>query len=274
MKRAVIIAVVVLIIAACATSPTGRRQLQLFPAQQMDSMGVQAYQEMRDQAPTLQSGESVGYVQCITDALVAVVPERYARDGDWEVTVFRGDEVNAFALPGGKIGVYTGLMRVAETPDQLAAVIGHEIGHVMAEHGNERLSTQAAASAGMAMAAVIAGTDGPEKQAALGLLGLGTQVGLILPFSRTHEAEADRIGLELMADAGFDPRESVALWRNMAASAGGDRPPEFLSTHPAEETRIERLQARMSEAVARFERARFDGREPDCRQPSSIPAGD
>lgn len=273
MKRALIIAVAVLVVTACATSPTGRRQLQLFPASQLDTMGVQAYREMREEASTLESGEAVTYVQCITDALVAVVPERYARGGDWEVTVFRSDDVNAFALPGGKIGVYTGLMRVAETPSQLAAVIGHEIGHVMAQHGNERLSTQAAASAGMTMAAVMAGTDTPEKQAALALLGLGAQVGVILPFSRTHEAEADRIGLELMADAGFDPRESVALWRNMAA-AGGERPPEFLSTHPSEQTRIDRLEAQMSAAMSRYERARFDGREPDCRPPSSIPSGD
>jgi predicted Zn-dependent protease len=270
MRRLMIASVVALVLAACATSPTGRRQLHLFPEDQMDSMGVQAYQQMQEQTPTLDGGPVVRYVECVTRALLEHVPAEYASEENWEVTVFRSEAVNAFALPGGKIGVYTGLLEVAETPAQLAAVIGHEIGHVMAEHGNERMSTQMATSVGLTAAAMLAG-DSPESRAGLALLGLGAQVGVLLPFSRTHESEADRIGLELMAEAGFDPREAVALWRNMAEASGGGGPPEFLSTHPSEQTRISRLQDQMPQALEKYERARFDGATPQCTPPENVP---
>lgn len=270
MRRLLIPSVLAVVLVACATSPTGRRQLQLFPEAQMDSMGVQAYQQMQEQTPTLESGAVVSYVECITGALLPQVPEQYAAGEDWEVTVFRSEAVNAFALPGGKIGVYTGLLEVAETPSQLAAVIGHEIGHVMAEHGNERMSAQMATSVGLTAAAILAG-DSTESRAGLALLGLGAQVGVILPFSRTHESEADRIGLELMAEAGFDPRQAVNLWRNMAEASGGDGPPEFLSTHPSEQTRITGLQQQMPQAMTKYERAQFDGRAPQCTPPENVP---
>lgn len=265
LRRLALIAVAATLLAACATSPTGRQQLQLFPEAQLEEMGVQAYRQMREQEPVIDSGPAVSYVQCVTGALLPQVPERYARD-DWEVTVFDSEQVNAFALPGGKIGVYTGLLEVAETPDQLAAVIGHEIGHVMAEHGNERMSTQMATAAGLTALQVMAGGS-RERQQALALLGLGAQVGIILPFSRLHESEADEIGLDLMARAGFDPRESVQLWRNMAAASGG-APPEFLSTHPSKDTRIRDLEAQMGDALAKYRQAQARGREPDCRPPS------
>lgn len=264
-------AVAVLVAVACATSPTGRRQLQLMPPNQIEAMGVQAYREMKEETPTLSSGAASDYARCVADAITRVVPERYARE-DWEVTVFRSDQVNAFALPGGKIGVYTGLMKVAETPDQLAAVVGHEVAHVMADHSNERLSTQFAANAGLAVAQIMAGAQSQERQQALALLGLGAQVGVILPFSRTHESEADTIGLDLMARAGFDPRASVDLWQNMAKEGGGG-PPEFLSTHPSNQTRIDNLQRRMDGALQTFETARARGRRPDCRRPETIPSG-
>jgi predicted Zn-dependent protease len=183
--------------------------------------------------------------------------------GDWEVTVFEQDQVNAFALPGKKIGIYTGLLDVAKNQHQLATVVAHEVGHVLAQHGNERMSTQFATSTGLDLVAMLAGSETTTKRTALGLLGLGAQVGVLLPFSRAQETEADVMGLELMARAGFDPGESVDLWRNMIAESEG-APPEFLSTHPSGESRIDVLQRHLPEARNLAERARAAGRSPDC----------
>lgn len=272
LTRLVTTTVIAGLLLACTTSPTGRRQFQLLPESQLNAMGVEAYSKMKSETPTVDSGPAVTYANCIADALIDVVPKPY-RDENWEVTVFRSDQVNAFALPGGKIGIYTGLMEVAETPDQLAAVVGHEIGHVMADHGNERVSNQMAAQLGLNLASAVASNDA-KGQLLMGALGLGTQVGVLLPFSRTHEREADDIGLDLMAKAGFDPRESVKLWRNMAAEKGGSGPPEFLSTHPANQTRIDNLQDQMPQAQQAMQRARQQGRNPNCRRPASFPKGD
>ena len=187
-----------------------------------------------------------------------------APEVNWEITVFQDQSANAFALPGGKIGVHTGLLDVAANPDQLAAVIGHEIAHVQADHGNARMSAAYATQTGLALAQMIAGAASQEKQQLLSLLGLGAQVGVLLPYGRSQESEADRLGLEYMARAGFDPRESVNLWRNMA-QAGGSKTPEFLSTHPSHGTRIENLQADMAGAVNLYEKARAQGKTPTCQ---------
>lgn len=227
----------------------------------MRAMGLQAYGEIQATESVLSSSDRVTYVQCVTDALVAVLPAQYARE-QWEVTVFDSEQVNAFALPGGKIGVYTGLLDVAENQHQLATVIGHEIAHVMARHGNERVSTQFATVAGLSALQIAAGDDA-DRQRLLAALGVGAQIGIILPFSRLHESEADAIGLGLMADAGFDPRESVNLWRNMAQT-GGAQPPAFLSTHPSSGRRINDLQSLMPEAMQYYERAQAQGRRPNC----------
>ncbi|KAF0281937.1 M48 family metallopeptidase [Spiribacter roseus] len=260
-SRALAALVLVALLSACATSPTGRPQLQFMPDAQIRSMGVEAYREMQDAEPVLEAGPRVARVECVAEAIIPQVPDEYAGNG-WEVTVFESDQVNAFALPGGKIGVYTGLLEVTENPDQLAAVIAHEIAHVMAEHANERMSTEMATALGLGALQVAAGDD-PQRRRLMAVLGVGAQVGIILPFSRTHESEADEIGLGLMADAGFDPRASVALWRNMA-DAGGEAPPEFLSTHPSGETRIADLRAELPTAIYRYEQARAGGRRPDC----------
>jgi len=261
------------LVLACTTSPTGRRQFQMMPESQLDQMGSQTYQRMKKEKPTVESGPSVTYANCLTNALIDVVPREYQRD-DWEVTVFRSDQVNAFALPGGKIGIYTGLMKVAETPDQLAAVVAHEIGHVMAEHGNERVSNQFAAQMSMAVASAAIANRSEHSQELMALLGVGTQVGILLPFSRAHEREADDIGLDLMAKAGFNPEESVALWQNMAEEKGGGSPPELLSTHPANDTRIKNLRSQMDGARDTYRRARSQGRTPNCPRPNSFPEGD
>ncbi|MQM40045.1 Beta-barrel assembly-enhancing protease [wastewater metagenome] len=266
LRQLAIATVVALLVVACATSPTGRRQLQLFPAGQMQAMGVAAFKEMKDEKPVLDNKAVTGYVRCVADAITAVVPQRYQPDGDWEVRVFDLDSANAFALPGGKIGVHRGLLEVAKSPDQLAAVIGHEVGHVMADHSNERMSQQFAVGTGLAVAGIIAGNGDGDRQQALALLGLGAEVGVLLPFSRLHESEADTIGLELMARAGFDPRESVALWENMEAESKGAQPPEFLSTHPSHDSRIDGLQSDMPRAMSLYRQAQESGRRPGCKR--------
>lgn len=245
-----------LLLVACATSPTGRSQLKLFSGEKIAQMGVQSYQQMKEQEPIDHSTTDNRYVKCVANAITRVT------GGDWEVTVFKDDQVNAFALPGGKIGVYSGLLDVAKTDDQLATVIGHEVGHVLADHGNERVSQQAATQGGLqVVSAFLGGSGGAGSQAIMSALGLGAQVGILLPFSRTQESEADTIGLELMARAGFDPRQSVQLWQNMAA-AGGEKPAEFMSTHPSNESRINNLQSHMSQAMQLYQQA---PNKPNCR---------
>ena len=259
--RTAIVLVVVLGVAGCATSPTGRDQLIMFSPSSMDRMGAAAFDEIKAETPAAGAYLS-RYVECVADAVVAVLPGEQAQG--WEVEVFDEDEPNAFALPGKKIGVYKGLLDVAERQDQLAAVIGHEIGHVLAQHGNERMSSQFVVGAGLAVAeAMMRRPDSNEGRQVMAVLGLGAQVGILLPYGRSHETEADRIGLELMAQAGFDPEASVELWRNMSR-LGGPRPPEFLSTHPANETRIRALQSQIPAATKVYRQAREAGRVPDC----------
>ncbi len=161
--------------------------------------------------------------------------------------------------------MHTGLFEVAVNADQLAAVIGHEVAHVIARHGNERISTSYVATAGLSVVEIWMGDKDPkDRENILQLLGVGATIGVMLPFSRTHESEADILGLELMARAGFDPRASVDLWQNMVA-AGGGAPPEFLSTHPSGETRIRDLQANMPGAMGLYDEARAEGKNPRCR---------
>jgi predicted Zn-dependent protease len=228
------------------------------PPGQLDQMGLEAFQQVKSTTPEATDPRVHRYVQCVSDAITRQV------GGTWEVEVFRDPAVNAFALPGGRIGVYTGLLRVAETPDQLAAVIGHEVAHVVAQHHNERVSQQFAAEQGLALINALA-AGGATQQSLMALLGLGAQVGVLLPYSRIQETEADKLGLDLMAQAGFDPRAAVELWRNMERVGGGGGP-EFLSTHPAGGTRIAQLQGRMDQAMDLYQQARARGRSPRCEQ--------
>jgi predicted Zn-dependent protease len=260
-RRALLLAGLIVLLTACATSPTGRPQLQFMPDAQIRAMGLDAYSQMKADQTTVEEGPAVDYVECVAEALIPRVPGDYAEDG-WEVTVFESEQVNAFALPGGKMGIYTGLLAVTENQDQLAAVIAHEIAHVMARHANERMSTEVATALGLGALGIAAGDD-PRRQQVMAALGVGAQVGILLPFSRTHESEADDIGLGLMADAGFDPRASIQLWENMS-QAGGQAPPEFLSTHPSRDTRIAALRSAMPRAVYRYEQALAAGRTPAC----------
>ena len=248
-------------VAACATSPTGRKQVITVNESSMERMGEQAFRQLRAQTPPSYDRQANAIIKCIADYIVAELPPDQ-RHG-WEVVVFDQNQVNAFALPGRKIGVYEGIFRAARNQHQLAGVIGHEIGHVLARHAAERVSTSQVADIGVQVAqAAASGTTGATRDA-MGLLGVGVQVGVLMPFGRAQESEADIIGLELMAKAGFDPRETIPLWENMGR-VGGQAPPEFLSTHPSRETRSRELEEHMPVALGFFDEARARGLDPDC----------
>jgi len=250
---------------SCATSPEGRSQLRLLPEDQIDSMGVQSFEQIKQQTAETEDPKITAYIRCIANAIIPQL-DKDNQPALWEVRVFADDQANAFALPGNKIGVYEGLLKYAVNQHQVATVMGHELAHVIAQHGNERVSEQLAAQAGLTIAAVALGsssTTDDNKKLILAGLGLGVQYGVILPFSRTHESEADLIGLDLMARSGFDPRESVKLWQNMAKA--GAQPPEFLSTHPSSSTRINDLNARMPRALDAYKKAQAQNRKPACQ---------
>ena len=181
------------------------------------------------------------------------------------MAIFDNDSINAFAMPGGKIGVMTGILKAADNQDRLAAVLGHEIAHVTARHSNERASRSPVAGVGIHVAAVLLGGGNQgATYTAYEALNQGAALGIMLPFNRAQESEADVIGLEFMARAGFDPRESVPLWQNMAEAAGGNAPAEFLSTHPSNEKRIDSLVSQFGKTLALYNQAQADGHNPDC----------
>ncbi|EPZ7317584.1 M48 family metallopeptidase [Vibrio mimicus] len=226
-------------LAACTASPTGRNQLLLFSENDMSNLGAQSFTQMKQEIPVNKEAKTNAYVQCVANAITAQVPKQSGFE-QWEVVVFESDQVNAFALPGGKIGVYTGLLKVAVNQDQLATVIGHEIAHVLSNHSNERLSQSQLANAGLQLTDIAIGASeySQYRNLTMAALGVGVQYGVILPYGRSQESEADVLGLALMAKAGFDPNQSIELWKNMAKASGGKQPPELLSTHPSHSTRI------------------------------------
>ncbi|MGE5624100.1 MAG: M48 family metallopeptidase [Bacillota bacterium] len=254
---------------SCATSPTGRHQLHLVSPQDAAQAGIRSYTQLRAHTPIDSDPAVNAYAACVVHAITSAVGPPYG-GGSWQVTVFKQDQtVNAFALPGGKVAVYTGIFKVAKSAGELAAVLGHEIGHVQAGHGAERMSDQMAAQAGIDIVAVLTGIDQstPGGQATMSALGMGTQVGVLLPFSRAQESEADELGLRYMAEAGFDPREALQLWRNMMQANLGT-PPQILSDHPSDANRLSDLQNRLPDALQRYAAAERQGRHPECRPPA------
>ena len=239
------LALVVLVLAAagCVSESTMRVQAN------------QQFQQMRRQLPISSDPVERAYIFCVAQSVLRVVEEPYASRA-WEIEVFDMPDANAFAMPGGKIGIFSGILEVATDQHQLAAVIGHEIAHVTREHqvaqANRGTITQGAA-------AVLGASVRMQQQAQI-----LAQLGLTLPFSRRHETEADEVGLMYMAEAGFDPRASITLWKNMEDKSGGARPPQFLSTHPAPEDRMGKLIAGMSGALDRYNAALSRGVRPMC----------
>ena len=253
-----LIFIITIFFSSCAKSPLGRNQLKLYSSAQLAGMGEQAFAGIKTEQKVSNQQVSNEYVKCIADAITQHVPKSVFA-GVWELVVFDSPQINAFALPGGKIGVYTGLIELSENQHQLAAVIGHEVGHVIAEHGNERMSSSALIGVGMEVTNQLLQTNGIASSS---LIMAGVQVGVQLPFGRTHESEADLIGLDLMAKAGFDPQQSVNLWQNMEKASGGDRQPELLSTHPLPATRIKNLTKNMPNALNNY---RLATNKPSCK---------
>jgi len=247
---------------------TGRKQLTLIADDKMDAMGVAAFTSLKQEGKLNHDPVVNAYVTCVVQALLEVIPTEHGpADGRWEVLVFEDPTPNAFALPGGKIGVHTGMLDVATTPGQLAAVLGHEVGHVLLRHGNERMSQSILADSALNTVSIAAGAASPQYQDLIvGGLGVGAQFGVILPFSRKHENEADEVGQIFMAQAGFNPAEAITLWETMA-KMGGAAPAQWQSTHPSDETRIQRLQANLPRAMEAYDKARAAGKNPSCSPP-------
>jgi len=253
-----------LALSGCETNPyTGRSQLLMTSVSQEMQLGAQAYQQVKNDPKVRQSQDprEIEPVKRVAARLIeAAKRSKYAemaKQFQWEVTVIKDDKtMNAFALPGGKIAVYTGIFPVAKTEAGLAAVLGHEVTHALARHGAERMSQGELTNAALQVIGAAAGSSGMNpmlSQGAMAALGAGAQVGVLLPFSRAHESEADYIGILLAADAGYDPRESVHLWERMEQLSGGGGPSEFLSTHPGHETRIAQLKKWMPEAMGIYQ---------------------
>jgi metalloendopeptidase OMA1, mitochondrial len=239
------------------TNPeTGKTERVALSSQQEEALGLQAYQEALSSLEVIQSGREAELVRNVA-ARIAAQTGQTARDFNWQVSLVNSPQVNAFCLPGGKIVVYTGILKVAETEAGLATVIGHEVAHATARHGAQRLFRNQLTQTALVGASFALGEmDFRQRQMVMGLLGAGAQYGILLPFGREHETEADQMGLLYMARAGYDPRESIGFWERMSQAGGGANPPEFASTHPSHGTRIQSLKAFMPKAMEEYERAR------------------
>jgi predicted Zn-dependent protease len=258
-----LLAVAAFMIKGCQPGPFGRHQVVALNPEQEASLGLQAYREVLSQSERIERGPVLDAVRTVAGRLAAAAKnERFLemtqlppQDFDWQVEVVQSGEVNAFCLPGGKIVVYTGILPVAETDAGLATVLGHEISHALAHHGAERMAQQQIVQIGMQAAnGSLGDLDPQQRQHVLQLLNTGAKYG-ILKYSRSHESEADHMGVLLLAAAGYDPRESVKFWERMARFSEGKSPPEFASTHPSHETRIRDLTAWIPAAEPLYEAA-------------------
>lgn len=245
LKRAIFL-LAALFVAGCQAAPvTGRQQFILLSDSEANQLGLQAYQQIKQESRISRNNRMNQTVRRVGSRIARASGANF----NWEFTVFENDEPNAFALPGGKVGVNSGLFKVAKNEAQLAAVMGHEVAHAVARHSAERVSQQMVIQGGLQALNQGGGAQMAQIAAAAATLGV------VLPFSRNQESEADEIGLLYMARAGYDPREAVNLWRNFAAY-GGSRGPSFLSTHPSPGDRIQRLQAQMPRALSIYKNNR------------------
>ncbi|MBX9401020.1 M48 family metallopeptidase [Lysobacter sp. BMK333-48F3] len=266
MKRILLGLSIAAVVAACATttSPTGRTQrIGAVSQEQLDQMGAKAFADAKSKQRLSGDARQNAYVRCVVNSITQQLPQGW--QANWDVALFADDSPNAFALPGGKVGVNTGIFTVARNQDQLAAVIAHEIGHVVSRHHDERITRQMSAQIGLGVLGSLVGARYGEGMASTAnqLGGAALQTAFLLPGSRTQETEADVVGQRLMAQAGYDPRQAVNLWQNMIA-ASTSRPPQWLSTHPDPQSRIHELGARAGALVPTYEQARAAGRTPKC----------
>jgi predicted Zn-dependent protease len=242
---------------SCATAPeTGRKQFMMMDPAQEAQMGFKAFDQLKQQKPYITSGKDAEMVREVGRRIAKVAPVENAK---WEFVLFEDDSPNAFALPGGKVGVNTGILKITKNEAGLATVMGHEVAHVTARHGAERASqTMGIQLLGAIADAALAQNAPGARQGVMQAYGLGAQVGVLLPYSRVHESEADEVGMLYMARAGYNPQEAIAFWQRFAAynnKQGGGKPPEFLSTHPLDARRINDLKAMLPRAEAEYQRA-------------------
>ncbi len=249
-RRIMLAGLVAAALAACSeNTTTGRRQLAFVPDADLARMADESWVQLRQQIPVSADPALQARLARIATPIVGAAGRS---DLAWEFVVFDAPELNAFVLPNGKVAVFKGMMDFARSDDELAAVVGHEVAHILARHPAERASQQLAAQAGVTVGQIVlGGRDGENANLVGGVLGLGATYGLLLPHSREHELEADKIGVDLMRDAGFDPRAAVGFWRRMAARTDRQgQPPEALSTHPADDRRMEALEAAVNATAA------------------------
>lgn len=252
------------LVIACQTVPiTGRQQLSLIPSGQILSMSETQYRDFLSEHTVVTDTENARMVKRVGVRIQSAVEEYFYENNlsarlegyEWEFNLVDDDAVNAWCMPGGKVVVYTGILPIAENDEGLAVVMGHEIAHAVADHGDERMSQGLIAQmGGMALSTALANKPEQTQNLFMTAYGIGAQVGVLLPYSRLHESEADRLGLIFMAMAGYDPREAPEFWKRMSAEKQGAAPPEFLSTHPADETRIRNLEEQMDEAMSYYRR--------------------
>lgn len=243
------------LVIACYKAPvTGRNQLILISPAEEKQMGALAFQEIVKDENISNNSRYNNLVERVGNRIAKVSHEPNL---DWEYKVIDDDKtINAFALPGGKVGVYTGILKVAQTEAGLATVMAHEVAHATARHGGERVTTGILAQLGQAALSVALRNNDPAVvNSVMQAYGVGVNVGAVLPFSRGQETEADRIGLIYMAKAGYDPREAVKFWQRMDKASKGQSPPEFLSTHPGHQTRVSNLNSWMPEALEYYKRS-------------------
>lgn len=227
---------------------TGRAARLGLTDQQETALGVQGFREVVSQSKVITSGPAYDQVVRVTRRLAHVMTDTV--HFDWQVAVVDDPMQNAFCLPGGKICVYTGILPITKSDDGLAVVLGHEMAHATCHHGAERVLRQNMTQTAMlGVQGSMADLDYQQQRSLMGLIGAGAQYGVLLPFSRAHESEADLVGLKYMARAGYDPKEAVAFWTRMSEMSGGSRQPEFMSTHPLHETRIHQIEAWLPEVM-------------------------
>ena len=234
---------------------TGRVSHVAMSTEQETALGLQSYQQVLSQSRTIDSGPELEAVKRVTSRLASATGKA-GGNFDWRVSLVNDGQQNAFCLPGGKVVVYTGILPVTQNEAGLATVLGHEMAHATSRHGAQRVLQQNLAQTAMTGIAVsLSDMDYDQQRAIMGALGAGAQYGVLMPFSRKDESEADHVGLIYMARAGFDPRESLRFWQRME-QAGREQPPEFMSTHPSHGTRIQQLQALMPKALEEYNRAK------------------
>ncbi len=257
-KLVVLCGLLLLLLGCTEVAITGRKQFNLVPDSMINSMAFQSYGEFLTQSKLSKDFSKTQMVKRVGGRIQKAVEQYCIQNGiedrlsgyQWEFNLIEDDAVNAWAMPGGKVVVYTGLLKVTQTEAGLATVIGHEIGHVFAKHGAERMTQGLLVDlGGMALSEALANRPAQTQNLFNQSYGIGTQLGVLLPYSRVHENEADHLGLIFMAMAGYNPNEALSFWQRMALAKQGPQPPEILSTHPADSTRISNLQRLLPEAM-------------------------